>query len=186
MPWIKSLAEEQSAADKTLGPIPGLALVDGNGNPLGRCHSEELNPGLDDSRFCVLRGWSDRQGVYLNLPTLMAANGSPFTNLQRLRLWNLFARVVWTFFTDQLQKRVPYTLATGIVLKSYADRLEALANSAINTAIIVPGKVQDAKVSVLRTDDQRVANPKLSVSGGIQCFAYDTYIDLNLGFLLPG
>jgi hypothetical protein len=185
-PWAKSRLEEESIADSTLGALPGIALTDGNGNPLGRCGDEVLNPSLDDLRFCVLRTWSDVQGSYVNLPTLMSQSGSDFTILQRLRVWNLFASTVWAFYRKQLQKGAPYDAATGFMLKSFADRIDDLANRLIQSTLVAKNKCTDARVAVSRTDDLRVTNPTVTVEGGVQPLAYATFIALRLGFLLPG
>jgi hypothetical protein len=185
-PFVKSLPIEVSCADKTLGGLPGVSITDGNRNPLARCHDESLTPGLDDLRFMVLRSWTDAQGAFVNLPTLIAQNGSPFSNFQRLRVWCFFATTVWSFFNTKLQKGVDYDLNTGHILKSVADRIEELANTLIRTTLVDPHKCTAALVSVLRTDDLRVNNPTLTVEGGIQPLAYPTFINLRLGFLLPG
>lgn len=185
-PFAKARAEEESIADSDWGPLPGISISDGNGNPLGRCHDEALNPGADDARFCVLRSWSDSQGAFVNLPTLMAQSGSDFTVLQRLRVWNLFASVVWSFFRHRLQKGVPYDEATGNILKSFADQMEDDANSLVESRLTKKKKCAACKVKVSRTDDLRVANPTLTVFGGVQPLSYPTFIDLRLGFLLPG
>lgn len=182
-PWINSLDSEISPADKDLGPLPGVAITDTRGNPLPRTGDESLTPGLDDLRFAVARTWSDKQGVYLNLATLMCANGSPFYNIMNLRAWNLFATIVYSFYSTRLQKGVSYNDKTGFILPSEANRLDELMNAELNK--IIGSKCVNARCKVARDDDLRVKNPKLRVEGGVQPFAYPTFIDLKLGFLLP-
>jgi hypothetical protein len=142
-----------------------------------------LSPGLDDLRFAVARTWSDKQGVFLNLATLMAANGSPFYNIMALRTWNLFATIVYSFYSTRLQKGVGYDDKTGFILESEANRLDELMNAEFNK--IIGSKCVNAKCKVSRRDDLRVKNPPVHVEGGVQPFAYPTFISLNLGFLLP-
>lgn len=184
-PMAKSVAEEISIADSDLGPLPGISLRDGNRNPIPRCGDEALSQGADDARFCVLRTWSDVEGVYVNLPTLMSQSGSDFTILQRLRVWNLFATTVWSFFRHRLQKGVAYDEETGFILEEYADNIETDANLIIHSALTAKRKCVDAKVRVSRTDDYRVPNPTMTVEGGVQPLGYPTFIVLRLGFLLP-
>ena len=183
-PWINSLPSEQSPADKDLGPLPGVAITDTRGNPLSRTGDESLTPGLDDLRFMVARTWSDKQGVYINLATTMAANGSPMYNVMALRTWNVFATIVYSFYSTRLQKGLGYNDATGFILKSEADRLDELMNAELSK--IIGSKCVNARCKVSRRDDLRVKNPTVHVEGGVQPFAYPTFIALNLGFLLPG
>jgi len=182
-PWINSLPSEISPADKDLGGIPGVAISDTRGNPLPRTGDESLTPGLDDFRFAVARTWSDKQGVFLNLATLMAANGSPFYNIMSLRTWNLFATIVYSFYSTRLQKGVGYNDKTGFILASEANRLDELMNAELSK--IIGSKCVNARCKVSRRDDLRVKNPTIHVEGGVQPFAYPTFISLNLGFLLP-
>jgi hypothetical protein len=182
-PWAVKHLASQSIADSDDGPLPGCQITDGNGNPLTRCHDEAQNPWADDARFCVLRTWPDKQGTYVNLPRLMAASGSAFSNLQRLRVWNKFATACYGAYRPLLQKRVDYDAATGHILESVAQKLEDDANAAIEG--VMAGDCTAVRTRISRTDDLRADNPTVTVEGGVQPFAYPVSINLRLGFLLP-
>jgi hypothetical protein len=66
--------------------LPGIDIRDVNGNPDE--HDELANPGLDDSRFTVLRTHEDIQGVYVNNPRVFSASGSDFEFFQHRRVMN--------------------------------------------------------------------------------------------------
>lgn len=182
-PWAVKHLISQSIADSDDGPLPGCSITDGNKNPLARCHDEAVNPWADDARFCALRTWPDREGAYVNLPRLMAASGSDFSLLQRLRVWNLFAATCYAVYRPLLQKRIGHNASTGFVLESVAQKLEDDANAKIEA--VMAGHCVAVRTRIARNEDLRIANPLVTVEGGVQPFSYPVYINLRLGFLLP-
>lgn len=189
-PRLGSVSEEIDISQPTLGALPGVSIRDSNGNP--KHHDESVNPGLDDSRFCVARTIDGKQGVYVNNPRLLSASGSDFEFAQHRRVYNLGRRGLRLYFTDRLSKPILVSATTGFILESEALEIEAGADAVMRALLRSKPKCSgggiDGKASrfcKLSRTDNLLSTKTLTVQGAIIPLAYPKAINIDLGFKNP-
>lgn len=189
-PRQASVSEEIDIADTTLGALPGISIRDTNGNV--KYHDESVNPGLDDSRACVLRTHDGKQGVYVNNPRLMSATGSDFEFAQHRRVFSLGRRTLRLYFIDRLSRATQVDAKTGFILESEALEIEAGGDSLMRSVLRAKPKCSgggiDGKgsrfVKVSRTDNL-LSTKTMTVQGAVIPLAYPKVINIDLGFKNP-
>lgn len=139
------------------GPLTGVSISDGSGNPLD--HDEDLFPDLDNLRLTSLRSFSPGgpQGVYITNATTIQPSGGAFPYLQHIRIMNRACEIAWFALTTQLSRGVrknpkpdPVTGAVTI-FEPDAAAIESIVNDAL--AQPLKGQVSAAAFSLSRTDD---------------------------------
>lgn len=137
-------------AEIDLGPLPGVAIRDGNGNPDE--YDETVWPGLDDARLGSLRTVEGYEGVYVNNPRLLSPTGSDFDFLQMIRVMNAACDATRRYLMTRLSKAILLDKKTGFILEEEARAIEAGANNALRTALLATGRASDAAFVLSRTD----------------------------------
>jgi hypothetical protein len=189
-PRLGSVSTEIDIAQPTLGALPSVSIRDTNGNP--KHHDESVNPGLDDSRFTVLRTIDGKQGVYVNNCRILSAAGSDFEFAQHRRVYNEARRTLRLYFTDRLSAPVLVDAVTGFILESEALEIEAGADAAMRAVLRSKPKCSgggiDGKASrfcKLSRTDNLLSTKTLTVQGAVIPLAYPKAINIDLGFKNP-
>ena len=178
----QSVSEEVDIADVNLGTIPGISIRDANGNALH--HDESLNPGLDDSRFTVLRTWDGVQGVYVNRPRILSAAGSDFDLHAKRRVLNLAHGALRLYFIRRLNKAILVDASTGFILEEEALDIENGALAAMRSTLRAKPKASGVQFALSRTDNV-LSTKTLTGNARVIPLAYHEFIDLSVGFLNP-
>ena len=176
------VSEEVNIGDVNLGPLPGISIRDANGN--ADEHDESLNPGLDDSRFTVLRTWDDFQGVYVNRPRILSAAGSDFDLFTKRRVLNITHAILRPYFIRRLNKPILVDEATGFILESEALEIESGALAAMRSALLAKPKASAVQF-VLSRFDNVLSTKTLTGTARVIPLAYPEFVDLEIGFLNP-
>lgn len=170
-------------ADVNLGAIPDMTLVDANGN--NAYHDESINPGLDDSRACVLRTWPDGpQGVYVNRPRILSPAGSDFLLLPMRRVMNVARRAVRSYLIRRLNRPVAVDKKTGYILETAAREIEAGCNAALK-AVLAGGPAASGWITALHRNDNLLSTRTMNVDIRIVPLAYVETINETIGFVNP-
>lgn len=175
-------SEEVNTADVNLGPLQGVSIRDANGNPDE--HDESVNPGLDDSRACVLRTWDGIQGVYINRPRLLSPAGSDFQLMPHRRVINLAHAALRAYFIRRLNKPVLVNAATGFILETEAREIEAGARAVLRAVLLAKPKASGIQFTLSRTDNL-LSTKTMHGTARIVPLAYPEQIDLEVGFSNP-
>jgi hypothetical protein len=177
-----SLSEEQNSAVIDLGTLVGVSIRDSNGN--ADEHDESINPGLDDSRFTVLRTHEGVQGVYVNRPRILSAAGSDFDILPKRRVLDLAHATLRSYFLRRLNKPVLVSKTTGFILESEAREIEAGARALMRTVLLGKPKASGIEFVLSRTDNL-LSTKTMTGQARVIPLAYPEFINLDLGFKNP-
>jgi hypothetical protein len=177
-----SVSEEVNIADVNLGSLPGISIRDDNGNVAH--HDESVNPGLDDARATVLRTWEGLQGVYVNRPRVLSADGSDFQLLAHRRVMNLAHAALRSYFIRRLNKPVRVDRATGFILETDALEIESGARAVMRAQLLAKPKASAIQFALSRTDNV-LSTRTLTGTARVTPLAYPEFIELELGFLNP-
>ncbi len=177
-----SVSQEINTADINLGPLVGVAIRDSDGNVDD--HDESANPGLDDSRFCVLRTWDEVQGVYVNRPRLLSPAGSDFELLPHRRVMNLALETLRAYFVRRLSKPILVDKTTGFILESEAAEIESGGNAVLRAVLLTKPKASDA-YCVIDRNVNILSTKTLSGQARVVPLAYPETVELEVGFSNP-
>lgn len=177
-----SVSQEINIADVNLGTIPGVTITDANGNPDE--HDESVYPGLDDSRFTVLRTHEGIQGVYVNRPRIFSADGSDFYLMPHRRVFNIGAAALRAYFVRRLNQPILVSKTTGFILEEEALEIEIGALAALEAALLAKPKASGVSFALSRTDNL-LSTKTLNGDAAIVPLAYAETIALTLGFSNP-
>jgi len=177
-----SLSEEVDSADPNLGFLVGVSIRDANGNPDE--HDESVNPGLDDSRFTVLRTIEGLQGVYINRPRIFSPAGSDFQLLPHRRVMNLAHAALRVFFMRRLSKVVLVDATTGFILEEEALEIESGALAVMRATLRTKPKASGVLFALSRTDNL-LSTKTMTGDARIIPLAYPEFINLTVGFFNP-
>lgn len=177
-----AVSEEQNIANVNLGALKGVSIRDTNGNP--KHHDEAVNPGLDDSRFTVLRTHEGLQGVYVNRPRIFSSSGSDFRLMPHRRVLNIAHGVLRTFFIRRLNKPVLVDADTGFILESEAEEIEAGAKEVMRAALLTKPKASAIQFTLNRNDNL-LSTQTMTGTARVIPVAYPEFINLEVGFLNP-
>lgn len=177
-----SVSQEIDIADINLGTLVGVSIRDANGN--ADEHDESLNPGLDDSRFTVLRTWDGVAGVYVNRPRIMSAAGSDFQLMAHRRVLNLAHAALRQYFIRRLNKPIQVNKTTGFILETEALEIESGAKAALRATLLAKPKASAIEFALDR-DDNVLSTKTLAGTARVVPLAYPETIDLTVGFINP-
>lgn len=177
-----AVSEEIDIAAINLGSLQGVNIRDKNGNPIE--HDELVNPGLDDSRFAVLRTFKGISGVYVNNPRLFSAVGSDFKYMQHRRVMNIAKIALDLYFQRRLSQPIQVNATTGFILESEALEIEAGAKSTLRSVLRAKPKASAVDFTLSRTDNL-LSTSTLNGQARITPLAYPKQINLDLGFHNP-
>lgn len=175
-------SQEIDIADPNLGPLPGVAIRDINGNPDE--HDETVSPGLDDLRFAVLRTWEDFGGVYVNRPRLFSPAGSDFQIMPHRRVLNLTHEALRQYFIRRLNKPVLVSRATGFILPEEASEIEKGATAVMRATLLSKPKASAVQFTLSRTDNL-LSTRTLTGQARVIPLAYPEFVSLDVGFFNP-
>lgn len=183
-PREMSVSEEidLAALDLPAGRVPGVSVLDVNGNPLR--YDEANTPGLDDLKFATLRTWPSESGVYVTNPRIFSANGSDFEFVPHRRVMNLFAETLASYFRHRLSKPVLVDRTTGFILESEAQEIENGARSLCVAVLEAKPKASGTSVVISRTDNL-LSTKTMTVDARTIPLAYPKQINISIGFLNP-
>lgn len=176
-----SVSHEIDTAAIDLGPISG-SIRDANGN--ADEHDESINPGLDDSRFTVLRTWEGIAGVYINRPRIFSAAGSDFELVPHRRVLNLAHAALRQYFMRRLNKPVRVSSTTGFILEEEALEIESGAKSAMRAVLLAKPKASAIEFVLSRTDNL-LSTKTMTGQARVVPLAYSEFINLDVGFKNP-
>lgn len=174
--------EDVNVADPNLGPLTGVSIRDANGN--ADEHDESINPGLDDSRFCVLRTIEGLEGIYVNRPLLLAPAGSDFSIMPYRRVMNLNHIALRAYFTRRLNQPIRVNATTGRILEVEALEIEAGARRAMADVSLAKPKASAVEFALSRVDNL-LSTKTLNGDGRIIPNGYVEFFNLSLGFKNP-
>lgn len=177
-----SKSEEINTAEIDLGALPGVSVRDALGNP--DQHDESANPGLDDSRYYVLRTWEGYQGVYVNRPRIFSAEGSDFQIVPHRRVLNLAHSALLAYFARRLSKIVLVSATTGFILEEEALEIEGGARKIMRAVLLAKPKASGIMFTLSRTDNL-LSTKTMTGQGRVIPLAYPEFINLDLGFYNP-
>jgi hypothetical protein len=181
-PLQMSVAEHINIASLRLGALTGVTLTDSSGNP--KHHDESVNPGLDDSRFSVLRTWEGRNGVYPNRPRVFSAEGSDFDIAPKREVMNLARAATRSYLELRLNEPILVNASTGFILESEALEIEAGAKAALGAVLGAAPKASSWSFILSRTDNV-LSTKTLSGQTRIVPLAYAEFISEDIGFTNP-
>jgi hypothetical protein len=177
-----SVSEEVNIADLNLGPLAGVSIRDANGNPDE--HDESINPGLDDSRFTVLRTWDDVPGVYVNRPRMFSPSGSDFQLLPHRRVMNLAHAALRSYFSRRLNRAVLVDATTGFIYEEEALEIESGAMAVLRSALLAKPKASGVRFALSRTDNL-LSTKTMTGDARVIPLSYPEFINLTVGFYNP-
>ncbi len=177
-----NVSEEVNTADPNLGPLVGVSIRDSNGN--ADEHDESISPGLDDSRYAVLRTWDGLQGVYVNRPRMLSPAGSDFQLLPHRRVLSLAEIALRAYFIRRLNKPIIVSKATGFILESEALEIENGARTAMADLLLAKPKASAVQFALSRTDNL-LSTKTLNGDGRVVPLGYPEFINLTIGFYNP-
>lgn len=175
-------SHETNIADVNLGSLPGVSLYDDAG--INVHHDESLNPGLDDLRATVLRTHEGLQGVYVNRPRILSAEGSDFQLMPHRRVINLAEAALRAYFIRRLNKEIRVSRATGFILEEEAQAIETRARAVLRAALLAKPKASAIQFALSRTDNL-LSTKTLNGDGRVVPLAYPEFINIAVGFLNP-
>ena len=181
-PLQMSVSEETNIAALRLGALPGVTVTDSNGNP--KHHDETINPGLDDSRFSVLRTWEGRPGVYANRPRVFSAEGSDFDIAPKREVMNIARAATRSYLERRLNEPMLVNRTTGYILEEEALEIEAGAEAAL-AAVLGPKPKASGWSFVLSRTDNLLSTKTLNGQTRIIPLAYAEFINEDIGFTNP-
>ena len=176
-----SVEEHINTADLNLGPL-SVSIKDSNGN--ADEHDESINPGLDDSRFYVLRTWEGVQGTYVNIPRTFAATGSDFRLLTHRRVMNLACEVLKPYLQTRLNRPIRVSATTGFILESEALEIETGARRVLEAALLATPKASAVSFVLSRTDNL-LSTRRLNGQARVVPLAYAEELVTEIGFSNP-
>lgn len=177
-----NVEEHINTADVNLGPLTAVSIKTANGN--ADEHDESINPGLDDSRFYVLRTWEGIEGTYVNIPRTFAATGSDFRLLTHRRVMNLACETLKPFLQTRLNKPIRVDPKTGFILESEALEIEAGARRILEAALMSVPKASAVAYTLSRTDNL-LSTRRLNGQARIVPLAYAEELVTEIGFSNP-
>lgn len=177
-----SVSEEVNIAEIDQGAIPGVTIVDANGNPEN--HDELVNPGLDDSRAAVLRSWPGRAGAFVNRPLILSPSGSDFTIMPYARIFNLYLETIIPYLQRRLNKPIRVKASNGRILEADALEIESTALRLLQSVLTTKPKASGVQFSC-RRDDNLLSTRILTCDGGIIPLVYPEKINFSLGMVNP-
>lgn len=177
-----AVEEHINVADITLGPLSAVSIKDANGN--ADEHDESINPGLDDSRFYVLRTWEGVQGTYVNIPRTFAASGSDFRLLTHRKVMNLACEVLKPYLQTRLNRPIRVNATTGFILESEALEIETGARRVLEAALLATPKASAVSYTLSRTDNL-LSTRRLNGQARIVPLAYAEELVTEIGFSNP-
>lgn len=175
-------AEHIDTAAIDLGPIDSISIKDSNGNPDE--HDEVVSPGLDDSRFYVLRTWDGVQGTYVNLPRIFSATGSDFRLVPHRRVMNLANEALLQYLQRRLHKPVRVDRVTGFIREEDALQIEAGARAVLASVLLTTPKASAASFVLSRTDNI-LSTRTLTGQARVIPLGYPETITAEIGFTNP-
>lgn len=143
-PYIERLPRQRDAAWKGNGIIPGLSLIDDEGNP--EFHDEQLFPGLDAARMVTLFT-AGTDGVRIWNPRLKSAADSDYRYIQHRRVMNFLEEELYKYLELVLHADVLVSKKTGKPTPSYVRRVKELAETRLRTVAGVGPMVSDVEVN---------------------------------------
>jgi len=176
------VSEEVNLANVKVGRMDGVILTDSNGNPDD--HDESTNPGLDDSRFCVLRTWEGRPGVYINRPRMMSLATSDYQLIPHRRVINVAKTVIREYLVERVNEEILVNSDTGYILEEEALEIEAAANAALRGSLLTKPKASGASFVLSRTDNL-LSTKTMNCTVRVVPLAYPEYIEAEIGFENP-
>jgi len=179
---LSKVSEEIDIAAIDLGSLPGVAIRDVNGN--ADEHDEDINPGLDDARFTVLRTHKGYGGVYVNNPRIFSASGSDFEFAQHRRTINLAKVALTTYFKRRLSKPILVDKDTGYILESEALEIESGATAIMRAVLTAKPKASAVSFALSRLDNL-LSTKTLNGQAGVTPLAYPKQISFDIGFTNP-
>lgn len=151
-PLATAVSEEIDLAELAYGPLPGVFVRDGNGNPDE--HDELAFPGLDDARFLTMRSWESRNGVWVNNPRLFSPVGSDFLYLQYGKVIDTACRIAREELEPILSRGVFVVPdGTGRVEPETALSIEGQITGRLNAELVGTRKATAVIFTLSRTDD---------------------------------
>ncbi len=183
-----SLSEERNIADVTLGSAAGVIITDANGNP--KHHDESINPGLDDSRFTVLRTIEGLSGVFVNRPRIFSSGGSDFELMPHRRVINLAHAAIRLYFLARLNRSILVDASTGFILESEAQEIEAGVDAAVRSSLMTTPKASgggyaQGRFFQLNRDDNLLSTKTLTGQARVIPLAYVEFVTVDVGFFNP-
>lgn len=145
---------------------------------------EFVTPLLDAARFNTLRTYKGRQGSYVTRGRIMATSGSDFENLCNRQVMDVACAVAYDALLNYVNKDLQVDGATGALVESEAQAIEAFVLGKLRAAITAPGHASDVQFVLSRTQDV-LTTETLKAKTRVLPKAYSRFIENELSFRNP-
>lgn len=172
----------QDIAEKDLGPLPGVRIVDAANNP--KHHDERLFPGLDDSRFTTLRSWANSRGAFVNNCRVLSTPGSDYQFGQHLRVINLACDIARRVLEGRSSADVIVSASNGFIIEDEASDIDTAVDHELDELLVKTRNASAAKFLLNRTDNL-LSTFKLKGKVRVTPLGYVKFFDVDVGFYNP-
>lgn len=117
----------------------------------GTDRDENATPFLDAARFCTLRYFPGRIGVYVTRGNMMASPGSDFNLVSRIRVMNVACSITRSALLPYVNGTVRIDPKTGFIDERDAQAIERVVNGQLKAAIVNPGYASSSSVVLSRS-----------------------------------
>ena len=148
-------------------------------------HDEQVNPGLDASRFSTMRTLVGRQGFYPTNGRLMAPAGSDFVYVQYRRVMDVGCSVGRNAALEFLNDGVRINRIGGTIDERDARTIESYITSALSAALTQTGQASAVSCVVDRTTNIQQTQ-MLWIDVRITPLGYAKSIGFRIGFSFSG
>jgi hypothetical protein len=143
-PYIDRLPRQIDPAHLDNGALPGVTLVDDNGNP--QLHDERIWPAFDALRLSSLYS-AGRDGVFIGNARTKSPVGSDYRYVQIRRVINVSKRILYAYLRKVLNKDVIVSKKTGRLTPSYVRFLKSGAETSVLSVLSVGPMVSSIEVT---------------------------------------
>jgi hypothetical protein len=172
----------QDIAEKSLGPLPGVRIVDAARNP--KHHDERLFPGLDDSRFTTLRSWANSPGAYVNNCRVLSTPGSDYQFGQHLRVINVACDIARRVLELRSSADLIVSSSTGFIVEDEASDIDTAVDHELDELLVKTRNASAAKF-ILNRSDNLLSTFRLKGKVRVTPLGYVKFFDVDVGFYNP-
>lgn len=156
-PKLVSRPVQEDLGRKATGPLTSDVVIHDAVTQVLFEHDARVSPSLDDARFVTLRTYDDEAGIYFTRGPMMSEAGSDFDLIALRRVMDIGALVFKKSMEKQIQNQIyvnpPNKPNAGFIRERDARKIEREILSALQDALVAPGRVSDVQVQLSRTDN---------------------------------
>lgn len=174
--------EDLAFVDNGLGALPGVSILDDNGNAL--FHDEENDPGPDDDRAVTLRTVPGYPGTFITNPKTLAASGEDLWLLQYYRCISKAVATAHRSFTGLLSMKGAPDPETGLLADNEVEDLQTNAAADQTRDVVSPGWAVKAS-AVIDNTVNLFETPEIPVEVEVIPYLYIKTFKVTVGLKNP-